>query len=128
MKTLISIAVSALIFSFFIISCSGGPATPEGTAEKFVRLVEQGDNSAVDLMAPEVVQLVGRDKLEQSVQEQSAKFKEKGGVSSVEVTEKNIMEDKADLKVKINFGDGTSDFDNMNMIHKDGKWLITVSK
>lgn len=128
MKNLFFFSVSIILISLFIIACGGSPSTPEDTAKKFLSLVEQGDNSALDLMAPEMTQLLGKEKLEKAIEEKSKEINEKGGIKSIEFTDKDIKDNEATMKVTTNFGNGKSETEKMKMINKDGKWLITVSK
>lgn len=128
MKNLFFFSISAILFSLFIVACGSSPSTPEDTAKKFLSLVEQGDNSALDLMAPELTQMLGKEKLEKAIDEKSKEIKEKGGIKSIDFADKNIKDNEATMKVTTNFGNGKSETENMKMINKDGKWLITISK
>ena len=128
MKNLFFFSVSVVLISLFIVACGGSPSTPEDTAKKFLSLVEQGDNSALDLMAPELTQMLGKEKLETAIDEQSKEIQEKGGIKSIEFDDKDIKENEATMNVTTLFGNGTSETEKMKMVNKDGKWLITISK
>lgn len=128
MKNLLLFSLSIVLIGFFLLACGGSPSTPEDTAKDFISLVEKGDMGALDLMAPELIQMLGKEKLEKALTETGQKFKDKGGVKSVDITEKEIKDNEATMKVTTNFGNGKSETENMKMIKKDGKWLITISK
>ena len=128
MKNAFFFSITVLLTGLFIIGCGGSPSTPEGTAKEFISLVEKGDMSAIDLMAPELVQMLGKEKLEKALGETTQKFKDKGGVKSVDITDKEVKDNEATMKVTTNFNNGKSETEKMKMINKDGKWLITLSK
>lgn len=128
MKNVLFFSITILLISLFIFSCSKSPSTPEDTAKEFISLVEKGDMSALDLMTPELVQMLGKEKLEKALTESGQKFKNKGGVKSVDITDKEIKDNEATMKVTTNFNNGKSETEKMKMINKDGKWLITISK
>jgi hypothetical protein len=72
--------------------------------------------------------MIGKEKLQKSIEEQSAEIKKKGGIKSVEVTDLKIEGEEATMNVITNFNDGSSETEDMKMIKKDGDWLITISK
>jgi hypothetical protein len=121
-------SITILLAGLFIIGCDGSPSTPEDTAKEFISLVEKGDMSALDLMAPELVQMLGKEKMEKALKESGEKFKKNGGVKSVETADKEVKDNEVTMNVTTNFGNGTSETEKMKMINKDGKWLITISK
>ena len=128
MKNAFFFSITVLLTSLIIIGCNGSPSTPEDTAKEFISLVEKGDMSAIDLMAPELVQMLGKEKLEKALSETTQKFKDKGGVKSVDIANKEVKDNEATMKVTTNFNNGKSETEKMKMINKDGKWLITISK
>ena len=128
MKNLFFFSANIVLISLFIIACGGSPSTPEDSAKKFLSLVEQGDNSALDLMAPELTQMLGKEKLEKAIEEKSKEIKEKGGIKSIDFADKKIEDNEATMSVTTNFQNGKSETEKMKMINKDGKWLITISK
>jgi hypothetical protein len=121
-------SITILLTGLFVIGCGGSPSTPEDTAKEFISLVEKGDMSALDLMAPELVQMLGKEKMEKALKESGEKFKKNGGVKSVETADKEVKDNEVTMNVTTNFGNGTSETEKMKMINKDGKWLITISK
>ena len=79
-------------------------------------------------MAPELTQMLGKEKLEKAIDEKSKEIKEKGGIKSIDFSDKDIKENEATMMVTTNYGNGKSETEKMKMINKDGKWLITISK
>jgi hypothetical protein len=128
MKKVLFFSLTVLLSGLFIIGCGGSKSTPEDTAKEFISLVEKGNMDALDLMAPELVQMLGKEKLEKALAESGQKFKDNGGVKSVDISDKVIKDNEATMKVTTNFNNGKSETEKMKMINKDGKWLITISK
>lgn len=112
----------------YLSGCGSSPSTPEDFASEFFRKVEAADMSVTDMMAPELVQMLGQEKIEKSINQQSAEFKEKGGIASIEVVDKEEKENEVKMKVKLTFGNGTTKTDDMSLIKKDGNWYVTASK
>lgn len=128
MKKVISLSVAIIILVILCAGCGSSPSTPEDVAKEFMSRVEKGSNSALDLFSPELVQMIGKEKLQKAIEEQSAEIKKKGGIKSVEVTDLKIEGEEATMNVATNFNDGSSETEDMKMIKKDGDWLITISK
>ena len=128
MKNIVSLFVVSILLGALVISCGSSPSTPEDVAKEFMSRVEKGSSSALDLFSPELVQMIGKEKLQKAIEEQSAEIKKKGGIKSVEVTDLKIEGEEATMNVVTNFNDGSSETEDMKMIKKDGDWLITISK
>jgi hypothetical protein len=128
MKNIVSLFVVSILLGVLVVSCGSSPSTPEGVAKEFMSRVEKGSNSALDLFSPELVEMIGKEKLEKAIEEQSAEIKKKGGIKSVEVADLKIEGEEATMNVITSFNDGSSETEDMKMIKKDGDWLITISK
>ena len=128
MKNIVSLFVVSILLGALVISCGSSPSTPEDVAKEFMSRVEKGSSSALDLFSPELVQMIGKEKLQKAIEEQSAEIKKKGGIKSVEVTDLKIEGEEATMNVVTNFNDGSSETEDMKMVKKDGDWLITISK
>lgn len=128
MKNLLTLSLAFVLISLMIIGCSSTPSGPEDVAKEFISRIEKGDNSALDLMAPELIEMLGKEKMEKGIQESSEKIKKNGGVKSVEISDKEIKDNEATMNVKTNYGNGTSETEKMKLVNKDGKWLITIAK
>lgn len=128
MKNVISLFAVMILLGALVISCGSSPSTPEDVAKEFMSRVEKGSSSALDFFSPELIQMIGKEKLQKSIEEQSVEIKKKGGIKSVEVTDLKIEGEEATMNVITNFNDGSSETEDMKMIKKDGDWLITISK
>jgi len=128
MKNIVTILFSTILFTLIFTGCGGSPSEPEDVAKEFLSRVEKGDNSALDLMAPELIEMLGKEKMEKGIQESSEKMKKNGGVKSVEISDKEVKDNEATMNVTTNYGNGTSETEKMKLINKDGKWLITIAK
>lgn len=128
MKNVISLFAVLILLGALVISCGSSLSTPEDVAKEFMSRVEKGSSSALDLFSPELVQMIGKEKLQKAIEEQSAEIKKKGGIKSVEVTDLKIEGEEATMNLVTNFNDGSSETEDMKMIKKDGDWLITISK
>lgn len=128
MKNLIPGFVVVILLSIILIGCGSSPSTPEDVAKEFLMRVEKGSSSALDLFSPEIVQMIGKEKLLKAIEEQSQNMKSKGGIKNIDVTNVKVEGDEAMMKVTTNFNDGSSETEDMKLIKKDGDWLITISK
>ena len=128
MKKVISFFVVIIVMAILCAGCSSAPATPEDVAKEFLTRVEKGSSSALDLFSPELVQMIGKEKLQKAIEEQSQNMKAKGGIKSIDVTDLKIEGNEATMNVITNYNDGSSETEDMKMINKDGDWLITISK
>lgn len=128
MKNIVTILFSTILFTLIFTGCGGPPSEPEDVAKEFLSRVEKGDNSALDLMAPELIEMLGKEKMEKGIQESSEKMKKNGGVKSIEISDKEVKDNEATMNVTTNYGNGTSETEKMKLINKDGKWLITIAK
>lgn len=123
------------LFNYFIIlsvamllsACSKN-STPADVAKESMYMVEKGDVSVKDLMSKQLVSTFGEEKLDKAIQEESKRIKEKGGIASIEVLDEKIEDTTATVKLKINYGNGTSKEDKSKLVKEDGKWKLTVSK
>lgn len=128
MKNIATILFSTILFTLIFVGCGGSPSEPEDVAKEFLSRVEKGDNSALDLMAPELIEMLGKEKMEKGIQESSEKMKKNGGVKSIKISDKEVKDNEATMNVTTNYGNGTSETEKMKLINKDGKWLITIAK
>ena len=71
MKNTVTILLSTILFMLIFVGCGGSPSEPEDVAKEFLSRVEKGDNSALDLMAPELIEMLGKEKMEKGIQESS---------------------------------------------------------
>jgi hypothetical protein len=111
-----------------LISCGIKESTPGDTVKKMVEKMEKGDVSVSKLLAKDLAALLGDEKLKASVEEESSKMKEKGGVASVTIDEEVIEGDTAKVKYTITYGNGDTESENADLVKEEGAWKITASK
>ena len=127
----------AVVAAVFAVSCSSTPATPGGAALNIYQLMVDGKYEAVaegfylDATDPDDIR-EGREFLVSIFREKAApQIEKKGGIKSVEVLEESINEsgDKAEVKLKITYGNDTTEEEDVNMVlDKDGKWKASMEK
>ncbi len=122
------LSVMLLIAAFGFSSCGKKDSTPGDVVKSMVKKMEAGDKSVKNLMVDELAAMLGDEKLEAGLQEESAEMKEKGGVKSVTITEESIEGEEATVRYTVEYGNGDIDEEKADLIMEDGKWKITVSK
>lgn len=127
MKTRKYFIFAALLFLIGVIGC-GSASGPADVAKDFMMKIADNDKSAIDHLSPQLIQALGKEKLEKGIEKESESIKKKGGIKSIEVEEETVEEKTARLKLKITYGDGSSKNDNVNLLLEDGKWKIGMSK
>ena len=121
--------VNTFIFIFALVYFGCGSAnTPADVAKDFLNKAAKGDKGAIDLMHSSLVSMMGKEKLEMGLKEESEKIKAKGGIASIDILEESIGEEDAMLKVKVNYKDGSNKTEKINLIKEKGDWKITISK
>ncbi|HOG27007.1 MAG TPA: hypothetical protein P5518_05630 [Candidatus Cloacimonas sp.] len=109
MKKLL-IAISALALIFVLVGCAKGP---ESVAQKFIDAWENQDmNSMEKLSTPESKDMLGMFTM----------FK----VKDATVGETKISGDSAIVNISYTTEEGNKDEFDMNMVKKDGKWLVDI--
>jgi hypothetical protein len=120
------ITTSALVLAL-LMACAG--RTPSAAVKNFYRAVEKGDtDAAIALVSPEVVGIIGVNKIKAGLQEQGLKIKQKGGISSIELKDEAIVGEVAKITAVLTFGDGTSDTENLKLKKMNGEWKIEPEK
>jgi hypothetical protein len=128
MKTMRVLSVILLIAALGFSSCGKKASTPGDVVKSMVEKMEAGDMGVKNLMASELAAMLGDEKLEAALQEESADIKEKGGVASITIVEEKIDGEKASVDYTIEYGNGEIDEESADLIMEDGKWKITASK
>lgn len=113
--------------ALFLIACGG--VGPGATVKQFYTLVEAGKvNEAMDLMAPgikDMMQALGGAAV---FGEGTKEIKEKGGIKSIDILKEEITGEVAEVEVRIEYGDGSSHTETMQLTKVDGKWRISPDK
>jgi hypothetical protein len=127
MKTWIRCAL-ALVSCFLFLQACGLVGGPEATVRNFYKALEKGElDKAVDKLSAQALAL-GRDKLKAGLAEVTQETKEKGGIKSLDFQNTEITGDVATLKLVIQFGNDTSETQNVKLVKEDGRWKIQPSK
>lgn len=137
MKKMLTIAVA--LCAFVLTACSGGASdTPGKTVMKAYDHLKAGEYEKVAEMfwydpaktsAEEVKE--GQAMLTSLLKEKAApQFAKKGGLDSYEILEETIAEDgrSAKVKVRVVYGSGKEDTDEVPLKLSDDGWKLDISK
>lgn len=123
----------AIIAMLFLIGCGGGGA--ENVAKSFIEAAYKGDTkTAVSLiylsekeMKDESVKPALEGKMGMMVSEAMKRAKNHGGLQKIEIVDKTIGEDIAEISMSVVFKDGStqSEHAKLKKDHK-GKWKIKL--
>ena len=123
----------AIVAMLFLIGCGGNGA--ENVAKSFIEAAYKGDTkTAVSLiylsekeMKDESVKPALEGKMGMMVSEAMKKAKNHGGLQKIEITDKTIGEDIAEISMSVVFKDGStqSEHAKLKKDHK-GKWKIKL--
>ena len=124
--------LSLFSMCLFLVSCSG-PSTPGEAAKQYYGYLADGKyDKFVDGFAFD--EGIGKDELKAQKTVMVSVLKEKGekalemkkGIKNVEVLEEDIAEggESAKVKIKINYGDETSNEEIMSLEKQDGTWKM----
>ncbi|HWM92033.1 MAG TPA: DUF4878 domain-containing protein [Thermoanaerobaculia bacterium] len=120
--------IVGLMLAFALLAACAG-RTPSSAVENFYRAVEKGDtNAAIELISPEVVGVIGEEKIKAGLQEQGLKIKEKGGISSIELKDETVVGEVAKITAVLKFGDGSEETEQLKLEKLDGQWKIKPEK
>ena len=134
MKKLFSIFAVAV--AMFMVSCASAPATPSDAAVEYYKCVVNGDYEGFanaihfDTTDPEEL-AEGKAMVISLYKEKAApQIEAKGGIASVEAVGETISEDgtTANVDLKIVYGDGSEENEDVKMVKVDDKWLLAFNK
>jgi hypothetical protein len=128
----IASATMILAIIALMVSCSGGGKSPADVSKAFVTSIEKGnvDEAIKMLDGGDKASEEDMTKLKAFLGEGSKQIAEKGGIKNIEVVSEEISEDgkKADVKLKITYGNGETDDSSSNLILTDAGWKMTMEK
>jgi hypothetical protein len=127
MKKAISLLSVIFVISIFVVGCGDG-SSPADSIKEFYKKVEKNDKSAIDHMSAIVVESMGEEKIEQALEEQSKEIAEKEGIAKMEVLNEEIKDETAKVELKITYGNGEEEVENIDMVKEDGDWKMSISK
>jgi hypothetical protein len=126
-KTKVLLAIFAISILLMAGGCSG--SSPSRTVKDFYGAIGRGDvETATAQMASRVIDQVGLNKLQQSIEFQVQAVEQAGGIKSVKITDEQIFDDAALVTTQVDFGDGTSATETVQLVKEDGRWKIDISK
>ena len=117
------LSVLFVMAGLFIVGC--GAAGPADAVENFYYHVEAGEvEAAADLFSDQITALIPRDKLKTGLAEQTREMKEKGGIASFEVLSEEITGEVADVQIRVEYGNGESEEQEIQLTLIDGEWKL----
>lgn len=129
MKNLVKLLAVALVFTFVFANCGGGPSGPKDIVKESFKLMEDNDQAALkDMLSSQVKALVDDKKLEEGMTKKSEEINEKGGITNIEFLSEDIQEEEANFKVKLTYGDGSTDTEKVKLVKEEGDWKLGISK
>jgi len=110
-----------------ILGCTApGPAA---TVEKFYHRLEEGRiEDAAEMFSKKSIDTLGVEKLKEALRTGTKQIAEQGGIESFEIVEVNEIGEVAEVEVKIEYGDGTTETEEISLIQEDGEWKIEFAK
>ena len=120
---------SRFLFVLFVLAALAvvgcGASGPADTVEHFYRYVEAGEvDAAADLFSDQVTALINREKLKTGLAEQTREMKEKGGIASFEILSEDITGQVADVRIRVEYGNGESEEQDIHLTEVDGDWKL----
>lgn len=128
MKHSLLIALTALAALLAAASCKPAVSGPEKAAKEAIAAIQKGDYDAYaatfDMSESDQKILAGM--IEEKAQSQIDK---KGGIKDYKILESSIDDDKATVRVQLNYKDGSEDTQTLNFVKKeDGSWKQKLVK
>ncbi len=122
-------AAAALSCMSALTSCSSKHDSPDALAEAAMKSLMKKDIDGYMALTSDYDKKKGEDDkamLDFYKAKISSKLEEKGGVKEYEVIDRDIKEEKATLKLKMYYGDGSEDTGKLLMKKVDGKWWLAI--
>lgn len=122
----------ALFFSSFLLLGCGGK-TEEDVAKSYFTAIADGkiDNAIalIDLSDIKANELgLMKEKIKAMLLEEKDNIAGRGGIKSIEATEKTVSEDgnRAALKILLTWGNGSTEEERVNLVKVNGEWKISL--
>ena len=114
-----------VLCSFSLVGC-GGSDGPGDRVEALAYAMEAGDTETVVDIAPGMLALMGKEKLDGNIKEGAAKIKGEGGIKSVTIDKEEIDGETATVTATVVKGNGDKETEDFNLSKVDGKWIVTL--
>ena len=129
MKKLFWILIAITVIAF--VGCGSSNKTPGDAAKEYYSYAKAGDwdKFADGFKADNPYQ---KEMIISLLKEKGApEIEEQGGIKEYSVISETINEDNPDkvvVKMKVVYGNGTEDEEDIKLTKSDGKWLMTMDK
>ena len=90
----------------------------------YVRAIADGKHDAVMAMMNPEMRVLGDDKIKMLLNKQKKSIDAKGGIKTIVVDNEKVEGERAQVALKVQFGDGSSDIMNLRLAKFDGKWKV----
>lgn len=131
MKKIIHVSMIVSLFAL-LVSCGGGAKSPGAVSKSFIEKIEKGDTKAAAQMFEGMKNATDEEiqKTEAFLSESTKEMASKGGVKSIKVLSESISEDgqKADVELKVTYGNGEEDESTTKLNKTEDGWKITMGK
>ena len=130
LSLVLSLAIASLLF--FTTSCgTSSSSSPSDIGKKMFEDIEKGNvDAAIAVFSTNGEELSDEDKtkLTAMLLMGQEEIKKKDGIKSIEIIEEAINEagDKADVTLKIIYGNGEEDTQTNKFVMEDGKWKYSM--
>ncbi|GAB1404738.1 MAG: DUF4878 domain-containing protein [Lentimicrobiaceae bacterium] len=124
--------LTMMMVGTLLISCGGGKSSPSKAAMAFTENVEKGNyDAAISMLeGAENATAEEKEKMKAFLKEGAKEIEEKGGISNKEILSEEVSEDgkTAKVKMKITYGDGSTDESDTSLVNTDNGWKLKMSK
>ena len=77
------------------------------------------------MVSGSMVSMMGPKKLEAALQSETAKISRKKGIQSLDILSEEIDGQAAEVRLRVTYGNGETDEENLNLTRIDRRWMIT---
>jgi hypothetical protein len=117
--------IVVLIGAAIVLSGCGLFGGPARTTKNFYFAVEAGKlDEAIKLVSNKAKSGMGDEKMRAMLGEATRNIKQRGGISSIEITSEEITGEIADVIGTIKYKDGTTEKINQKLVKEDGDWKL----
>lgn len=133
MKKVFNFSLLAAAMMVILSACSGG-STPSDVAEKYGDYLMSGKYEKIADMVDTEEMMSSKEEIEEGKKQLTALMQmvgeqvntKYGGFKKFEVISETIDGEKANVVTKITYGNGTEEESDLDLILKDGKWLLEL--
>lgn len=114
--------VLAFFLALFLSACGSGP---NSTAIDYTRAVAEGHHDAAISMMDPAMLAMGDGKIKAALGVQKGMIDTNGGIKNIAVDNEKTEGDRALVALKVQYGNGSSDIQNVALKKIDGKWKVS---